>query len=71
MLQPRRLDVDAWLRDLEPLLSGAVRGDIAVTIHGEGNLDAVEVDRSQLDLALLNLAVNARDAMPQGGALSV
>jgi len=71
MLQPGRINVGEWLDDLEALLAGAVRGDIAVAIHSAHDIDAVEVDRSQLDLALLNLAVNARDAMPHGGSLSV
>ena len=71
MLQPRRIDMETWIADLASLLAGAVRGDIEVDVRIDSDVGAVEVDRAQLDLALLNLTVNARDAMPHGGSLIV
>jgi signal transduction histidine kinase len=71
MLQPRVLDVAAWLAEIEPLLVAALRGDITVETEVAGDLLTIEVDPGQLELALLNLAVNARDAMPNGGTLLV
>jgi len=71
MLQPQVIDTAAWLHDIERLLSGSLRGDIAVETALEGQTSSLAADRSQLDLAILNLAVNARDAMPDGGVLRI
>jgi two-component system NtrC family sensor kinase len=69
MLQPRTVDPAVWLADVTRLLIGSLRGDIVVKTEVRGAPGAIEVDPSQLDLAILNLAVNARDAMPNGGIL--
>ena len=71
MLQPRLLEPAAWLGEASALLPSALRGDIVVETAVAPDLPAVRVDPGQLDLALLNLAVNARDAMPGGGVLSI
>jgi signal transduction histidine kinase len=70
-LQPVTLDVNALVRRFAPLLHQAI-GD-AVTLHMELIPEPLHahVDATQLETALLNLAVNARDAMPQGGDLAV
>jgi signal transduction histidine kinase len=70
-LNPERRDVNALISALAPLLRQAV-GD-AVTVRYalcQGEPYSI-VDRAQLETALLNLAVNARDAMPEGGVLSI
>jgi signal transduction histidine kinase/CheY-like chemotaxis protein len=69
MLQPRTVDPAVWLADVTRLLIGSLRGDIVVETDVRGAPWLIEVDPSQLDLAILNLAVNARDAMPNGGTL--
>jgi CheY-like chemotaxis protein len=70
-LSPVVLDVGALIRNFTPLLKQAV-GD-AVTVELELNPEALcaEIDPTQLETALLNLAVNARDAMPKGGPLVI
>ncbi|MGI4952949.1 MAG: ATP-binding protein [Janthinobacterium lividum] len=71
-LQPQAVDLAAWLSDgAGELLRRALRGDIRTELTLPDNLPAVEVDPSELELAVLNLAVNARDAMPDGGTLSI
>ena len=71
-LNPAPLDLAAWLRaGAVELLARTLRGDIVVRVNVEDRLPPVEVDASELELALLNVAVNARDAMPAGGTLTL
>ncbi len=71
-LRPERIELDAWMRDgAGALLRQALRGDIRAELRFPPDLPAVEADPAELELALLNLAVNARDAMPNGGTLTV
>jgi PAS domain S-box-containing protein len=70
-LRPEVLDVSRRLTDMANLLSRSLRGDIALKIDLPANLWPVEVDPGQFELALLNLGLNARDAMPDGGTLTV
>src|SRR5438128_5539863 len=53
------------------MLSRSLRDDITIEVVVPDELCAVKVDPSELELALLNLAVNARDAMPKGGSLTI
>ena len=71
-LRPEPIDLGAWLGDgAGELLSRALRGDIRTQLSIPPGLPMVEADATELELAVLNLAVNARDAMPSGGALTV
>jgi signal transduction histidine kinase len=70
-LQSRATDVLALVEDMRELIQRSVGPMIEVTITADGRLPPVSVDPNQLEMALLNLAVNARDAMPSGGVLSI
>ena len=71
-LRPEPIDLAAWLGDgVGDLLGRTLRGDISTVIRVDAGLPPVEADASELELALLNLAVNARDAMPGGGTLTL
>jgi CheY-like chemotaxis protein len=70
-LQPQRLDPQQLVKDMEPLLKSALGEGIKLQIEAGKGAWAVSVDPSQLETALLNLAVNARDAMPAGGTLTI
>jgi PAS domain S-box-containing protein len=70
-LQPQRVDPPKLVRDMEPLLKSALGAAIELQFTGYKGVWPVSVDQSQLETAILNLAVNARDAMPKGGKLVV
>jgi two-component system, NtrC family, sensor kinase len=70
-LTPAVIDLTARLPELKDMLSRSLRGDITITVTVPDRSCAIKVDPSELELAMLNLAVNARDAMPNGGALSI
>ena len=65
------LDLAVQVDGLRFLLERSLRADIEVVIDMPVGLWRVEADPSELELALLNLAVNARDAMPNGGRLTI
>jgi two-component system NtrC family sensor kinase len=71
MLTPAVIDLGRRLPELKDLLNRSLRGDIEIKVVVPNTACAVKVDPSELELALLNLAVNARDAMPNGGTLSI
>jgi len=71
MLLPRRLDVNEIVSSLEPMLRRTIGEQIAVSIELEQDLPAVEADPDQLAQVVLNIALNARDAMPEGGRLAI
>src|SRR6478672_11562691 len=71
-VQEARLETIALPERIEamaPMLAGSLRGDIDLRIDAPSDLWPVTVDPLQFELALLNLAINARDAMPAGGTL--
>src|SRR5260370_7274365 len=56
---------------MEKRLSGLVGGDIHVSLSLDAKLGNVKADQSQIEQVIMNLAVNARDAMPSGGKLHI
>jgi PAS domain S-box-containing protein len=70
-LKPAPVDVPALVHGMRELLSHAIGPAIHVETHFPLELARVMADKSQLELALLNLCINARDAMPQGGTITI
>ncbi len=70
-LNPKALNVNKLLLGLPDLLKGGIGESIALEVVGAGGLWAVDTDATELETAILNLAVNARDAMPDGGKLTI
>ncbi|WP_116813264.1 response regulator [Steroidobacter cummioxidans] len=70
-LEPSVLDVSALIERLADLLRRSLGENIQVKTVQRERLWSVEVDATELETSILNLAVNARDAMPQGGELSI
>lgn len=70
-LEPRAVDLAATVAGMRDLIARSIGPAIAVEVEARQGLPAALIDPNQLELALLNLAVNARDAMPQGGRLAI
>ncbi|TDH58492.1 PAS domain-containing sensor histidine kinase [Dankookia rubra] len=68
---PKVIDTSEALRDVADLLGRSLPSTIRVTIRLEDDLWPVRVDATQFELALLNVGLNARDAMPDGGVLEI
>jgi PAS domain S-box-containing protein len=70
-LQARATDVNALIGGMSDLFSRSLGGLVSVRTDLSEDLPAAQVDPDQLELAVLNLCINARDAMPEGGAITI
>jgi signal transduction histidine kinase len=70
-LQPKALDLNEALSGMRDLIQSTIGGSVHFQTEFENGLWPAMVDATQLELAVLNLAINARDAMEVGGALRV
>ena len=71
VLDTRSIDLNEIVREMEPMLRRLIGEHIRVELRLASTLGAVKADAGQLEQVVLNLAVNARDAMPEGGSLTV
>lgn len=70
-LEPRSTDVNALIADMTDMISRTVGPQIEVVVIAEPDLWNARIDPPQLENALLNLCINARDAMPNGGRITI
>jgi len=71
VLTPAILDLNALASDMEGMLPRLLGEDVKVSLELDPELGSVKADQSQIEQIIMNLAVNARDAMPNGGQLKV
>ncbi len=71
MLQPREIDLNSIVADMSKLLTRLIGEDVQLATRLDPELHRVRADPSQVEQVVLNLAVNARDAMPTGGKLTI
>ena len=70
-LQPVAVDVGALVNGMAGLIESTTGPQVRLEVEADDALPAALADANQIEMALLNLAVNARDAMPQGGTLTI
>ncbi len=71
ILQLTVLDLNEVVANMERMFARLIGEDVQVSVLGERNLWSIHADASQLEQILMNLVVNARDAMPNGGRLTI
>ncbi len=70
-MRPKVLSLNQIVRDMEKLLRRLIGEDIEFSVQLSREINAIMADPGQIEQVIMNLAVNARDAMPQGGKLTI
>jgi PAS domain S-box-containing protein len=70
-MEMKVLDLNATLKDMDKMLRRVIGEDINLVTHLEEGLGRTKTDPGQMEQVIMNLAVNARDAMPDGGRLTI
>ncbi|MGH9338662.1 MAG: response regulator [Acidobacteriota bacterium] len=71
MLKPQNLNLNSLIENLDKMLRRIIGEDVELITRPSPNLRGIKADRAQIEQAVINLAVNARDAMPGGGKLII
>ena len=71
MFEPQILDLKTIVAEAAKMLERLIGEDITLDIVPAQQIGTVKADRGQIERVILNLAVNARDAMPQGGKITI
>src|SRR5262249_56879637 len=70
-LSPMVVDLNASIKNMRTMIESSLRGNIVYNEIISDGVWPVKVDLAELELAIVNVAVNARDAMPNGGTFSI
>jgi PAS domain S-box-containing protein len=70
-LSPTVVDLNASIKNIRPMIESSLRGNIVYNEAIDPAVQPVKVDLAELELAIVNIAVNARDAMPNGGTFTL
>ncbi|HEX5212102.1 MAG TPA: MASE1 domain-containing protein [Pseudolabrys sp.] len=70
-LSPTVVDLGTCIRNMRPMIESSLRGNIVYNEKIAAEVAPVKVDQAELELAIVNIAVNARDAMPTGGTFTL
>jgi PAS domain S-box-containing protein len=71
VLRPTAVDVNEIVAGMKTMIERIIGDDVQVAVRLADSVPAVEADRAQIERVILNLAANARDAMPEGGRLTI
>ncbi|HEX4346180.1 MAG TPA: PAS domain S-box protein [Vicinamibacterales bacterium] len=71
IIEPTTLALNAIVADIRPMLGRLIGEDVSIVLQLHPELGSVKADHGQVEQVILNLAVNARDAMPEGGTLTI
>jgi PAS domain S-box-containing protein len=71
IIEPKRIDLNKQVLEMQKMLKRIISEDIDLDVSLEPNLFQIEADQSHIDQIIMNLVINAKDAMPDGGDLSI